>query len=111
MTAYGVDARLIKYDLEPADGVQCESCHGPGSNYRKPSIMSDEHEAVANGLVLQSETVCTACHNDESPSWDATVGFDYAKSKERIAHPTPPNVRGHIAEIEKDLEKKEKEKQ
>jgi len=32
------------------------------------------------------------------------VGFDYAEAKERIAHPTPPDVRGRISEIEKENE-------
>lgn len=104
VTAHGVDSRLIKYELDPADGVQCESCHGPGSNYRKRSIMSDKDKFAAKGLVSQSEEVCTACHNDQSPSWDPEVGFDYAEAKERIAHPTPPDVRGRISEIEKENE-------
>ena len=41
---------------------------------------------------------------DQSPSWDPEVGFDYAEAKERIAHPTPPDVRGRISEIEKENE-------
>ncbi len=109
ITAHGVDSQLIKYDLDPADGVQCESCHGPGSNYRKRSIMSDEDKSIAKGLVTQSEEVCTACHNDESPGWDPKVGFDYAEAKEKIAHPTPADVRGRISEIEKENEKNKEE--
>ena len=97
---------VIKYELDPADGVQCESCHGPGSNYRKRSVMSDRKKAVAMGMVLPTEAVCVACHNDESPSWDGAAGFDYAEAKKRIAHPTPASVRGRIAEIEKEQKEK-----
>jgi len=102
VTGHGVDSRLIKYELDPADGVQCESCHGPGSDYRKKSVMSDQKKSVAKGMVLQSEAVCVTCHNDESPSWDPNMKFDYDTAKELIAHPTPADVKGRIAEIEKE---------
>ena len=106
VTAHGVDSRLIKYDIDPANGVGCESCHGPGSNYRKKSVMSDHDKSVAKGLVEQSEKACIVCHNDRSPTFDAAAGFDYATAKEQIAHPTPADVRGRIVEIEKENKKK-----
>ncbi len=86
----------MKYSLE--EGVSCEACHGAGSDYRKKKIMVDQKAAVEHGLVLQSEKVCTACHNDESPAWDPkryklaggkTAGFDYEQAKRAIAHPVP----------------------
>jgi len=83
-TAYGLPAAAFKKKpLKAQDGVQCESCHGPGSNYRKKSIMSDEKKSIANGLVLPTEEVCTACHNDESPTWDPAVGFDFEEAKKK----------------------------
>lgn len=52
-------------------GVQCENCHGPGSMYKKFSIMKDHDKAVAAGLYEQSEEVCTKCHTeDQSPDFD-----------------------------------------
>lgn len=86
----------LKYAKE--EGVTCEACHGPGSDYRKKKIMTDQKEAVKHGLVLQSEKVCTTCHNDKSPAWDSkryklaggkTAGFDYEQAKQAIAHPVP----------------------
>lgn len=118
VTAQGVDGRFIKYELDREDGVQCESCHGPGADYRKRSIMSNRDEVRANGLVSQSEAVCVTCHNDKSPAWNSKrytradgspSGFDYEQAKEAIAHPIPEERRGKIAELEKELKAKKKQ--
>ena len=58
-----------KYSNE--DGVTCEACHGPGSVYKKKTIMKDREKAIASGLTIPTEEVCRKCHNDESPNWDA----------------------------------------
>jgi hypothetical protein len=118
VTAYGVDAALIKYDLDPADGVQCESCHGAGADFRKREIMSDREKAKAKGLVLQTAAVCTECHNDRSPAWDPKrftlangkkVGFDFDQAVAKIAHPTPKDRKGKIIQLE-DAEKAARKK-
>lgn len=74
-------------------GVQCEACHGAGSNYRKPSIMSRSKfkadkpaahaAAVKAGLVVPDEKLCKTCHNKKSPNFKP---FDFAKRKEQIKH-------------------------
>lgn len=52
-------------------GVQCESCHGPGSLYKKFSIMKDHEKCVENGLYEQTAEVCTRCHTEEqSPDFN-----------------------------------------
>lgn len=104
VTAYDVDPSLIKKKpLAHSDGVQCESCHGPGSDYRKKKVMSDRDKAVAKGLWDPGEDaeICTACHNDESPGWDPAKGFDFEASKEEIAHSIPEDVKGRYLELEK----------
>lgn len=103
VTAHGVDPARIKYPLDPAHGVQCESCHGPGNDYRKKKVMADHDRAVAKGMWEpgENEQICTACHNKESPSWDPAKGFDFAKAKEEIAHPIPKDVKGRYLELEK----------
>jgi hypothetical protein len=45
--------------------------------------------------------ICTACHNDESPTWDPAKGFDYEAAKEKIAHPIPEHVKGRYLELAK----------
>ncbi len=47
---------------ENLPGVQCEACHGPGSDYKKMSIMKDKDMAIANGLVIPTQATCDKCH-------------------------------------------------
>lgn len=104
VTAFGAPASAFKKKpLKQSDGVQCESCHGPGSDYRKKKVMADYDKSVAAGMwdPGKDEKVCLACHNDESPTWDPAKGFDFAAAKEKIAHPIPEDVKGHYLEKEK----------
>lgn len=103
-TAHAVTPdETLRRPLALKDGVQCESCHGPGSNYRKKKVMSDHDKSVAAGMWEpgNDQAICTACHNDESPTWDPTVGFEFADAKEKIAHPIPEDVKGRYLELEK----------
>jgi cytochrome c5 len=68
------------------EGVSCESCHGPGSAYKLPTIMKDKAKALANGMIEPTEKVCKTCHNDESPTFK---GFDFKTYSAKIAHPAP----------------------
>lgn len=43
-------------------GVQCEACHGPGSLYKKMSVMRDPKRARDNGLWDVTRDVCLRCH-------------------------------------------------
>jgi hypothetical protein len=65
------------------EGVQCESCHGPGSSYRRMHIMKDKQKSLANGLVEPTETVCIKCHNEKSPTFK---GFNYKEAVAKINH-------------------------
>ncbi len=42
--------------------VECEDCHGPGSNYKTMAIMKDKAKAQAAGLILPTEKDCKTCH-------------------------------------------------
>jgi len=70
-------------DSEKFAHVGCESCHGPGSGYRKAGIMKNRAEAMANGLVIPDETVCKKCHNERSKDFK---GFDYQEFVKKIDH-------------------------
>ena len=108
VTAYGEDAARFSKGkiLATKDGIQCESCHGPGSLYKSEKTMSDHDKSLALGLwdPGEDEKVCAACHNDTSPSWDPAVGFDYETAREEVAHPIPADVKGKYLEIEKKQE-------
>jgi hypothetical protein len=102
-TAYGLGPEdFDKKPLLHADGVQCETCHGPGSAYRKKKIMSDHDLSVANGMIVPDAKTCLKCHNDESPSWDpakynladgTSAGFDFDQAYEKIKHPIPEGAK------------------
>jgi len=71
------------------EGVICEVCHGPGSVYKKLSIMKSREEAVKNGLILyeSAEAIkkqCLTCHDmaHEKP-------FDFEAAWEKVKHPVP----------------------
>lgn len=83
--AITTDAKLIP------DGVQCETCHGPGSNYMKMAVMKEREKAIAAGLTdfkdkAAIEKLCRSCHNEESPSFK---GFKFEEMWAKIKHPTP----------------------
>ena len=42
--------------------LDCESCHGPGSEYKPLAIMKDREKAKAAGLVVPTATFCATCH-------------------------------------------------
>ncbi len=97
-TAHGVPDERVSNKFDRTAGVQCESCHGAGKDYKKKKIMMNRDKAIQNGLVVPTAEVCTGCHNDESPAWDekaytladgSTVGFDFDQAVKKIAHPVP----------------------
>jgi hypothetical protein len=72
-----------------AEGVSCEVCHGPGSDYKKLSIMKDKAEAQKNGLVLFAnadavKTWCLTCHANAH-----NKPFDFAAAWDKIKHSVP----------------------
>jgi len=71
------------------EGVTCEVCHGPGSAYRKLSIMKDRAKAVENGLKVYDspgaiKAHCLQCHENAH-----NQPFDFSTAWEKIKHPLP----------------------
>ena len=48
---------------EAMAGVQCEACHGAGSDYKTLSVMKDLAKAKAAGLVVPTQETCNGCHD------------------------------------------------
>lgn len=86
VTAYGVAAEHLAEGFDITQGVQCEACHGPGEDYSPMRVMRDVDAAVAAGLVVPDESVCTGCHNDQSPTFES---FNFEEMYGQIAHPNP----------------------
>ena len=98
-TAYNFTETLAGMEkIAVEDGVTCESCHGPGKNYKAKEVMKNRDECVTKGMVYPATKSCTKCHNDKSPTWkpdrytakDGTkVGFDEEQAYDKIKHPNP----------------------
>ncbi len=86
VTAYGVDESLVAASFKMPDGIQCETCHGPGSDYKKGAIMKDLTKAMEAGLIMPTEALCVKCHNEDSPNFK---GFNFEESFKKISHPRP----------------------
>ena len=72
-----------------AEGVTCEVCHGPGSDYKKMTVMKDHAESVKMGLMdyKSSDDIkkrCLTCHENAHGKT-----FDFAASWEKVKHPRP----------------------
>ena len=89
-SGYNVDAKLLAAKFKVEDGVQCETCHGPGADYKSKKIMENKEEAIANGLMVPEniEEFCITCHNAESPTY---VEFNFETMWDKIKHPVPAN--------------------
>jgi len=85
-STYDKAAPNLRAGITPQEGVSCESCHGPGSNYKSPTVMKNMKLAMENGLIMPTKTVCLGCHNKENPFFKE-FNFDAAVAK--IAHPDP----------------------
>ena len=62
---------------EALAGVQCEACHGPGSEYKNMKVMKDRAAAVAAGLVVPTQATCDGCHTGA----DHAEKVDFAAQK------------------------------
>lgn len=89
-TGYKAAAAQKEATLTMEEGVSCESCHGPGSEYKSMKVMKDITAGTAKGgdfgLVVPDETVCKSCHNPKSPTYKE---FKFAEAVKKVAHPLP----------------------
>ncbi len=90
VTAYSVDASMKEKTLTMEEGVSCESCHGPGSEYKNMKVMKDislgKIDGTDKGYTPVTEATCKACHNEESPTYKE---FNFEERVKQIAHPMP----------------------
>ena len=85
-TAYWFSENKVTEVIPLEEGISCETCHGPGKDYMKKSVMEDKDAAIAAGLIIPDEKVCMQCHNEESPNYKP---FDFKVMWEQIKHPVP----------------------
>ena len=87
-SGYNLAAEFKGAKFKVEDGVQCETCHGAGSDYKNIKVMKDKQLAIKNGLEMHDNTeeFCKSCHNPESPTF---VEFNFKESWDKIKHPIP----------------------
>lgn len=88
VTGYGQDASMFGPKFKMEDGIQCEACHGPGSEYKDMKVMKDKELAIKKGLVVHDnlEKFCITCHNAESPTF---VDMNIEEAWQKIKHDIP----------------------
>jgi hypothetical protein len=86
-TAYNFGEAAVVEKITPEEGVTCESCHGPGKNYKAKEVMKDRAQCIANGMVYPATKSCEKCHNEKSPTFKP--GFKAETAYEKIKHPNP----------------------
>ncbi len=86
VTAFSAPAEAKAESFDQAEGVGCEACHGPGSDYKKLKIMKDQEASIAAGLIITDEKLCVGCHNEKSPTYKK---FSFEEASKIIAHPNP----------------------
>jgi len=97
-TAFGVPAEMIATSFDPKDGIQCESCHGPGSAHMEIEAIKKSGKGIAPdevASVLQIartadiknysdenaiKAQCLGCHNGDCGP------FDFEKAWPMIKH-------------------------
>jgi YVTN family beta-propeller protein len=93
--ATAVDAEPWQRDaaFKISEGVQCEKCHGPGSDYMDMKVMADPQAAMAAGLQMPTKQMCMKCHYVKG-SHAAVLKrpqLNIDEAWKRIAHPMPKN--------------------
>jgi hypothetical protein len=90
VTAYGVPDSLKHERLTYEEGVSCEACHGPGSDYWSNTVMKALRAGTQDpkevGLWKPNEELCVTCHNKKSPTYKP---FKFEEAVKAIAHPYP----------------------
>ncbi len=86
-----VEASLFEKGFDIKEGVQCETCHGAGSQYKGLAVMKDKAKSGAAGLVLfkdaaEIEKSCRTCHNEKSPAYKE---FKFEEMWGKIKHAVP----------------------
>ncbi len=94
VTAYDAPADQKETAFTLEEGVSCEACHGPGSEYKSLKIMKNIYEGTAKGadygLVEPDKEVCGKCHNPKSPTYKE---FKFEEAVKLIAHPLPKETK------------------
>lgn len=111
-TGYGLPKEVFAKSFVDKQGVQCETCHGPGQKHvnarfaaaAQAPAAADEgfgEEGGGDGAAARAKVpdgeifypkdgdTCIQCHNNKSPSAAADAKFDFAEMTKKIPHKDP----------------------
>ncbi len=103
-------AEAEKWEKDPTffigDGVQCEKCHGPGSEYANAKVMMDRKASMQAGLKMPAQRDCMTCHNVKGShvAVHKRAQINIQDAWKAIAHPLPADRK--FVEPEKTTEKR-----
>ena len=105
VTAFDAATGKAPEKINMAMGVQCESCHGPGSLHaeegKKKLFKKDDTAKTAETMPKPDPKNCEKCHNKDNPTYDPNrytlkdgtkVDFDFEQAHAKVVHldPTKP---------------------
>ena len=79
---------LFANTFDKGEGIGCESCHGPGSEYMPWGVMADHEAFLAAGGRIPNEQTCRGCHRNPDQ-------FDFDERWPKIAHGGPEESGSH----------------
>jgi YVTN family beta-propeller protein len=83
-------------DLSPTRGVQCESCHGPGSRHAAQAAAGEPVAAHAVGLTRPTRATCERCHAPGIHGSD----FEYSSYLAQVDHSRADLAEARTAAVE-----------
>ncbi len=109
VTAFGADDSQIASSYSQEDGVTCEVCHGPSSEYADADHGPDVANREAIGFRIlknlpERREVCTSCHNPASPTY---VPFNLREFSRDIAHWVDQGDRQYYADASTEAKRRD----
>ena len=107
-TGHGADKELFAKSFKAEYGIQCETCHGPGSLHVKTRLKAAaKGEGKGEGILdlggkemmLPTMETCLQCHNPDSPSYKE---FDFGESLKKIQHLHPKREKPRVVPPKKE---------
>lgn len=86
-TAADADPEFLQPTFHIEEGVQCETCHGPGERYATDAVMRNKPKAMSVGLRMPTKEVCLGCHMEKpSHAFMNIKPFNFEEMYKKIAH-------------------------